>query len=142
MEDSVKKPIMIVVIVVCLGVAGIVLFKGGPDGGVNSIPDSEMKWVKCNNKACNAEYETSAKKYYQELQENINPNPMASGPTAVTCKECSKRSAYAAVKCPNPDCGKVFIEGSSGQNDYPDRCPECGKSEVEDRMKRRQAGGQ
>lgn len=142
MEDSMKKPIMIVVIVVCLAGAGLLLFKGGPDGGPNSIPDSEMKWVKCNNKACNAEYETSAKKYYQEFAENVNPNPMAAGPTAVTCKECGERSVYAAVKCSNADCGKVFIEHSSGQNDYHDRCPKCGKSETEDRPKRRQAGGQ
>ena len=142
MEDSVKKPVMIVVIVVCLGVAGILLFKGSPDGGPNSISASEMKWVKCNNKECNAEYEMSARKYYQELAENVNPNPMAPGPVAVTCKECGKRSVYAAIKCPNPDCGEVFIEGSSGQNDYQDRCPKCGKSETEDRPKRRQAGEQ
>ena len=102
----------------------------------------DMKWVKCNNKACNAEYETSARKYFAELAKNVNPNPMAPGPTAVTCKECDKVSVYAAVKCTNADCGEVFIEGSSGQNDYRDRCPKCGKSEVEDRPTRRQAGEQ
>ncbi|MHC4166435.1 MAG: hypothetical protein ACYSWQ_05720 [Planctomycetota bacterium] len=142
MEDSVKKPIMIVVIVVCLAGTGLLLFKGGPEGGVNSIPEGEMKWVKCNNPACNAEYETSARKYFKEFDKNVNPNPMAPSPTAVTCKECGKLSVYAAIKCPNVDCGKVFIEHSSGPNDYGDRCPECGKSEIEDRPKRRQAGEQ
>ena len=52
MEDSMKKPIMIVVIVVCLGVAGLVLFSGGEGGGVDSIAEGEMQWVKCNNPTC------------------------------------------------------------------------------------------
>lgn len=141
MEDSMKKPIMIVVIVVCLGVAGLVLFRGGPDGGVNSIAEGETQWVKCNNKACNAEYEMSKREYYKQLAANVNPNPMATAPTPVTCERCNKPSLFAALKCPNPDCGVVFIEGSSGPNDYGDRCPECGRSKVEDRMKTRQAGG-
>jgi hypothetical protein len=142
MEDSVKKPIMIVVIVVCLAGAGLLLFKGGPEGGVSSIPKGEMKWVKCNNKACNAEYETSARKYFEEFGANVNPNPMVQRPVAVTCEKCGERSVFAAFKCSNADCGKVFIEGSAGQNDFNDRCPVCGRSEVEDRGKTRQAGGQ
>jgi len=143
MEDSMKKPIMIVVIVVCLGVAGLVLFSGGgSDGGVGSIPEGDVMWVKCNNKACNAEYEMSKREYYKELEANVNPNPMATGPTPITCKECGKKSLFAAVKCQNPDCGVVFIEGSAGPDDYSDRCPKCGQSAVEERMKRRQAGGQ
>jgi len=142
MEESMKKPIMIVVIVVCLAGAGLLLFKGGPGGGVDTIPEGDMQWVKCNNKACNAEYEMSKREYYKQLQENINPNPMANAPTPVTCKECGKPSLFAAIKCPNPSCGNVFIEGSSGPNDYGDRCPNCKQSAVEERMKRRQAGGQ
>jgi len=143
MEDSMKKPIMIVVIVACLGVAGLVLFKGGgSDGGPGSIPAGDMMWVKCNNKACNAEYEMSKRTYYEELAANVNPNPMATGPTPVPCKECGKKSLFAAVKCANPDCGFVFIEGSAGPDDYGDRCPKCGQSAVEERMKARKAGGQ
>jgi hypothetical protein len=142
MEDSMKKPIMIVVIVACLGVAGLVLFSGGPDGGASGIPEGDTMWVKCNNKACNAEYEMGKRKYYQELEANVNPNPMATGPTPVPCKECGEKSLFAAVKCANPDCGLVFIEGSSGPDDYGDRCPKCKQSAVEERMKARQAGGQ
>ncbi len=141
MEDSVKKPIMIVIIVVCLGVAGLVLFKGGSGGGgADSIPASETVWVKCNNPACKVGYEANKKEYYKELEANVNPNPMAQGSTAVTCKECDKRSLFFAHKCPNADCGTIFIDGSSGPNDFGDRCPECKRSEVEDRGKRRLAG--
>jgi hypothetical protein len=141
MEDSKKKPIMIVVIVACLGIAGLVTFRGGNEGGYESIPEGDMQWVKCNNPACNAEYQMSKREYYKALEENPNMNPMAQGPVPITCKECGKPSLFAAVKCSNPDCGEVFIEGSAGPGDYHDRCPECGLSETEERMKRRTTGG-
>ncbi len=140
MEDSMKKPIMIVIIVVCLGGAGLLLFRGGSDGGTDDIPESAMKLVKCNNPACGAEYEMSKRQYFKDLQANMNPNPMAAaGTPAITCKECSKPSLFPAIECPNADCGTVFIEQSAGPNDYHDRCPKCGRSEVEDRPKRQQA---
>jgi hypothetical protein len=140
MEESKKKPVMIGIIVVCLGVAGLVTFmRSSGGGGVDSLSDSEMKWVKCNNPACKAEYEMGEKTYFKALQENMNPNPMATAPTALTCKECDKRSVYGAYKCTNPDCGTVFIESISGADDHPDRCPDCGKSETEESRKRRLA---
>ena len=140
MEDSKKKPIMIGIIVVGLGVAGLVTFMGGGDGGgVDSLSDDKTVWVKCNNPACNAEYEMGEKSYYKELEANINPNPMARSAPALPCKECNKQSLYGAEKCANPDCGIVFIQGIAGQNDFQDRCPDCGKSETEESRKRRMA---
>jgi len=143
MEDSKKKPVMIGVIVVCLGVVGwrVLALMSGGDGGIGSISDDEMRWVKCNNPACNAEYEVGLKKYFKDLAANMNPNPMATSATALTCKECNKRSLYGAKKCANPDCGTVFIEGISGPDDHADRCPDCGKSEIEEIRKRRLSGG-
>jgi hypothetical protein len=144
MEDSKKKPVMIGIVVVCLGVAALVTFmRGGDSGGYRSLSDDDKVWIKCNNPACKAEYEMGKKTYYKELQENINPNPMAPAP-ALTCTKCNKRSVYGAVKCANPDCGIIFIEGVSGQDDHPDRCPDCGKSEtqeIRDRRKREMSGG-
>lgn len=143
MEDSKKKPIMIVVILASLGIAGWVTFRGGDEGGIGSIPEDEMQWVKCNNPACNAEYEMPKRDYYEALAANPNPNPMAQGPMPLTCKECGKKSLFGAMKCPTPDCGTVFIEGTGaeGPGDYQDRCPDCGLSEVEERMKSRTGGG-
>lgn len=142
MEDSKKKPIMIIVIVASLGIAGYVTFRGGPEGGINSIPEDETQWVKCNNKTCNAEYEMSKREYYEFLAANPNPNPMAQGPMPLTCKECGKPSLFGAIKCPTPDCGTVFIrgEGMKEAGDYDDRCPKCGLSAVEERMKSRTGG--
>lgn len=142
MEDSRKKPIMIAVIVVCLGVAGAVTYlrSGGSAGGIDSLPDDKMTWVKCNNPQCKAEYEMSEKEYFKDIQARINPASMLSTP-ALVCQKCDKPSVYKAYKCGNPNCGHVFISGIV-PNDFPDRCPDCKRSETEEIRKARKAGGQ
>ncbi len=142
MEDSRKKPIMIAVIVVCLGVAGAITYlrSGGSGGGIDSLPDDKMTWVKCANPQCKAEYEMSQKKYFEEVQARINPAALMSTP-AITCQKCNKPSVYKAYKCGNPSCGTVFVENSV-PNDFPDRCPQCKRSETEEIRKARKAGGQ
>ncbi|OHB75284.1 MAG: hypothetical protein A2Z25_12735 [Planctomycetes bacterium RBG_16_55_9] len=143
MEDSKKKPIMIAVIVVCLGVAVAVTYlgTGGGGGTIEDIPDDMTTWVKCNNPQCKAEYQMSEKAYYKDVQERMSGTAMMTTP-ALVCEKCGEASVYRAEKCANPDCGLVFIQGSAGQNDFPDRCPKCGKSETEEIRKRRKAGGQ
>jgi hypothetical protein len=140
MEDSRKKPVMIGIIVVCLGVAALVTYMGSGGGGdYRGISDDAVRWVKCNNPECKAEYEMGTRKYLAELQENMNPtNPNAPTP-ALTCKECNKRSIYGAIKCADTACGTVFIEGISGLEYIGDRCPVCEKSEIEESRKRRLA---
>jgi hypothetical protein len=140
MEDSTKKPVMIAVIIVCLGVAGAVTFwrHSGSGGGINDIPAGKMMWVKCRNPQCNAEYQMSEKEYYKEIKERLNPGAMMSTP-ALICKKCGKPSVYKAFKCPY--CGKVFF-ANSVPNDFPDRCPYCHKSKTEETRKARLAGRQ
>jgi hypothetical protein len=130
MDESMKNPIKIGVIVVCF-VAAVLIFwatrKGG-GGGIDDISDSEVTWVICLNKSCNAQYETSLKEYYKFLRDNVNPM----GPTpALICKECGEPSVYKAEKCQNPACGIVFRSGSV-PNDHADRCPKCGQSATEE----------
>ncbi len=139
MEESKRKPIMIGVIVVCLAVAGLITYftySGGSSGGIEDIPAEEMMWVKCSNKACNAEYQINKRDYYQFLKEHANP--LGSAPP-MACKKCGKESIYAAEKCGNPQCGIVFFENSV-PGDFADRCPKCGRSETEEIRKKRLAG--
>ena len=140
MEDSRKKPIMIGVIVVCLVVAGLITFarRSGGGGGIDAIPDDKMTWVKCNNPACKAEYQMGERQYFKEIQERLNPLANAAPP--LICKKCGEPSVFRAAKCANPDCGVVFFRDSV-PNDFPDRCPECGRSETEEIRKKRKAGG-
>jgi len=142
MEDSKKKPIMIGVIIVCFAVAGLVFFmKGsGGSGGINSIPESNMTWVKCSNPSCKAEYEMGERAYFTAVKERANPMARASSPPPLVCEKCGKDSLFRAEKCANPSCGIVFIQGIAGQNDHADRCPECGQSKIEEIRKRRLSG--
>ncbi len=126
---------MIGVFVVCTLTAGLMFLRmrssGG--GGIDSIPDDQMTWVKCRNSACGAEYQMPTKEYYQALQSS---NPMAMSQPVLLCKECGKKSLFKAVKCEN--CGKVFFWRQSGANDFADRCPYCKHSaEAEKREKRK-----
>ena len=137
MEESKKKAVMIGVIVACVAVAGVVTYirYSGSSSGIEGIPAGEMMWVKCSNKACNAEYQISKRDYYQFMKEHANP--LASAPPMV-CQKCGKDSVYAAVKCENPQCGTVFFENSV-RGDFPDRCPKCGYSATEESRKKRLA---
>ena len=140
MEDSRKKPIMIAVIVVCLGIAGAVTLMRGSGGGsgLDAIPEGKMTWVKCNNPACKAEYEMGEREYFKGVEDRLNP--MARTSPALTCEKCGKDSLYRAIKCVNPSCGAVFFRDSV-PNDFFDRCPKCKQSETEEIRKSRVAGG-
>ena len=140
MEESKKKPIMIIVIVVCLGAAAAIFWGTGRGGGgtIDSISDEEMIWAKCNNPACKAEYQTSKKGYFKYVTEHVNP--MAPSAPPMVCEKCGEHSVFWAEKCMNPDCGIVFLRGTV-PNDFPDRCPQCKRSETEEIRKRRRAGG-
>jgi len=139
MEESKKKPIMIGVIIACLALTAIIIIgrRSGGGGGIDDIPEGEMIWVKCNNPNCKAEYQMSKKAYFKYIKEHADP--MASTTPPLICKECGELSAYRAEKCGNPDCGIVFIQGSSGPGEPADRCPKCGFSATEESRKRRKA---
>jgi hypothetical protein len=141
MEESRKKPIMIAVIVVCLGAAAFITFRGGSgEGGFEDIPDDATVWVKCNNPSCNAEYEMNEKEYYKQMREQpFDPDAPSAPP--LTCEKCGKPSLYLAIKCANPACGIVFFKGAAGPNDFPDRCPKCRISKMEEDRKQRLQGG-
>ncbi len=142
MEDSRKKPIMIGVIVVCVVAAvAITLSRRGGGGGIGEIASDEMVWVKCNNPACKAEYQTGKRAFFEERSKRFDPS--AETVPAVICKECGKPSVYEAVKCANPSCGIIFFKGASGPGDFSDRCPKCKYSAMEEsrEQRKRELGG-
>jgi len=140
MEESRKKPIMIAVIVVCLGAAAFITFRGSGGGdALDDIPDDAMVWVKCNNPSCTAEYEMNEKEYYKQMREQPS-DPDAPSAPPLPCEKCGKPSLYLAVKCGNPACGIVFFKGAVS-NDFADRCPKCRISKMEEERKQRPQGG-
>lgn len=116
------------IIVVCLVVAGVVVFatRSSGSGGTDSLSNETKTWVTCA--ACNASYEMGEKAYYEQLkQKSVElANPMATA--RLTCQECGKDAVVKAVKCAK--CGEVFPEGIV-RNDFGDRCPKCKFSATE-----------
>jgi hypothetical protein len=112
--------------------------KSPRSSGIESIPETDMTWVKCANKNCGAGYQMGKRAYFKYIQEHIEPMAMVAPP--LVCKKCGKKSIYRAEKCGNLDCGIVFLRGSV-PNDFADRCPACGNSNTEEQRKRHRAGG-
>ena len=124
---------MIGVIVVCLAAAvGITFWQRSGSSGPG-FSDDEKVWIKCNNPDCGAEYQMGKKSYFEAIEKNFDPDAETAPP--LKCEKCGKLSAYRALKCPY--CGTVFIRGIMGQNDLPDRCPKCRRSETEEIRKER-----
>lgn len=133
-----KNTILAIVIAVCI-LGAVLLFvrnRSGGSGGLDSLSDTEMQWMKC--RGCNATYEMSKKEYYKELAEKTAAGGAATRVTPpLTCQKCGKAMAVKAVKCAN--CGEVFFAGSV-PNDFEDRCPKCKHSYTEDSRKARLSG--
>jgi len=135
-----SKPVMIGVVVVCLILAVVIFFfSGGDDQGAYETLEGNMIWVKCNNPDCNAEYQMDEAEYRRLETEARKSNIMYPGAMPITCKECGQQSLLEAIKCPNPDCGKVFFRGELGAGHFQDECPHCGYSATKE--KRRKAAG-
>jgi predicted Zn-ribbon and HTH transcriptional regulator len=130
-----KNTIYAVVIVVCILVAVVVFVsrRGKSGGGIDSIADSKMTWVKCAK--CSQGYEMSEKQYYRELEEmaKAHPSPM---PVAhpLKCQKCGQEAVRKAYKCEK--CGEVFF-ANSVPGDFEDRCPKCKNSATEASRKAR-----
>lgn len=87
-------------------------------------------WMVCTNPDCGAKYELSS----GEFRQLAGPmTPMGPAQTVFECKECGQQTAYVGMQCPK--CGEVFIRGSASQQ-YPDKCPACGYSRMEDFVNR------
>jgi len=143
MDEDKKKKITIGIIAVCLVLAiAITLGTRGGGGGGGGVRKGK-RWVKCVNPDCGAEYQMTNKEYAEEMANvDIDPMMMSSTKPALVCRECGEESIYTAIKCSNEECGAVFFRntGKTDRWDYPDRCPVCGVSETEERLKRKQRG--
>jgi predicted RNA-binding Zn-ribbon protein involved in translation (DUF1610 family) len=67
------------------------------------------------------------------VKDSIQKRGSSSG-NVFECPKCGKVAVREALKCPK--CGNVFIPDWDRQNDYPDRCPKCGFSEIEQEQRK------
>ena len=129
MEDKTKL-VKIVVIAACLILAIAITLATREGGG--GVVTSDKIWVKCDNPDCYAEYQMTYEEYGDAIYGDDSADPKMMTVNVLVCQECEEESVYNATKCSNKECGIVFISiPNPGAQDYPDRCPECGDSEME-----------
>jgi predicted Zn-ribbon and HTH transcriptional regulator len=124
MEDNVKKPIMIGVIVVCFVLVGFIAYNSisGSPSGVESLKRGTLIWLKCLK--CEAAYQMDEKDYYEFLEKHKMDG------VVMSCDKCGEGNVLRAAKCDK--CGVIFFM-SGALDDYKDRCPKCGYSATEEK---------
>jgi len=125
MDENVKKPIMIVVVILCLAVAGIVTYKRVSSKGLDKVDPTKKTWMLCNNPDCGHAVEMNLKEYFQWSEDQYYSTGSVPG---YVCPECGEESCFRAVKCNG--CGEIFYF-KSVPGTYKDKCPKCGYSQIE-----------
>jgi len=123
MDDNVKKPLMVVIVIVCFLGAGYFVFKnfGGGDKGTEideAFSADDMTWMMCED--CKNAYQTNTRQLHKNMQENIDPATNTARP--LPCPKCGAEKCWKAIKC--EECGEMFYEGTV-PNTYSDTCPKC-----------------
>ena len=121
MEDSKKKPLMLIIIGVCLSVAAIMFFFTRSQKAKIPGFEGETVALMCSNPDCQATHEMDKHEYYKYVQKNRNPLSLSAPP--IVCKECGEESVLKAFNC--EECDVVFLPYAA-QGDLPGICPECG----------------
>jgi hypothetical protein len=99
--------------------------------GVDSIPLHLKTWMMCRNPDCEHKRQMPLREYYMALEAYVKEHPdsiTALATPGLPCEKCGKDSAYKAVKCAR--CALVFEVGWK-RGDFEDRCPKCGRSQIE-----------
>lgn len=120
-----KKRIQVAIIVVCLSATIMVIayhLTGGPIGDTWEKGDV---WLLLCRK-CRESWQMRRRDYFKYLAKHEDPNLLL--PPGVVCPDCGEDGGYRAEKCGK--CELIFIRGTA-QNDFADRCPECGYSKTE-----------
>lgn len=125
-----RRTVMIVVVIVCLGVASAIAWTNRPQK--KAFGPSEPTLMLCCESDCGHVFDVAPADYTARLKE-VGPRG-AMAPIAFACPQCQKMSGYAAFRCPK--CEHVFIKGASG-NDFADRCPACNYSATEEMRQNR-----
>jgi hypothetical protein len=134
MGGFMTKQVLIAVAIGLLLVAAVISYFTNPirsrTGGIPAEFAEEKIWVICTNDTCKATYEMNKKAYFEWVE--ANAKPMSKQEQAMKCQKCGKDTAYGAEKCTK--CGEIFHYG--GESTFPDKCPKCGYSPIEEGRKR------
>jgi hypothetical protein len=132
MTDETKKFLAIAAAVVCLAVAGWVSYNTffGEGGGGEATGDMALLCTTCGG------FEIPISEFRDMMNKNAQNMMMPMmGPSmmAMECPKCHKKTCYVAQKCDK--CKNIFVFGQAKDPQYPDRCPKCRFSQIEDMQK-------
>lgn len=129
MTDETKKYLAIGFTVVSVAIAGFIFYR--TIFGGNSAPaanaDVALYCTDCGG------FEIEVEQYREILSKNPESMMMPMMPAQqkpMECPKCGKEACYPAQKC--LECEAIYVFGQSKDKEYPDRCPDCGFSQMED----------
>lgn len=105
-----------------------------PESSGQPIPESSIKTrtVTMICDSCESTYELNGEEFKQAIKDSFagrKPMTILRGPLLLPCKKCGEIAAQRAIKC--RECGKAVVFGDAGDEKYPDKCPSCGYSRME-----------
>jgi len=133
MTEELKKYLLIGIAIVCLSIGGIIMyrsFSGGSSGTAGGNRDIALMCSSCGG------FEIPVDEF-RELMSSQGPmGRMMPGQQnmAMKCPKCSNKTCYMAQKC--QQCENIYVFGQARDQKYPDRCPKCSFSMIEDRQKK------
>ncbi|OHB44124.1 MAG: hypothetical protein A2178_03400 [Planctomycetes bacterium GWC2_49_10] len=134
-----SNPVKYTIIGCCMGLAALILgWQFWPAGGGGG-EDVDIVML-CTNAKCDKAYKLKPAEFQEMMskQGGMDPMMMMGGMSAsFECKFCKQKTASIAYECPK--CKSVFVQPNpmmgGMSNDYPDRCPDCKFSQIEEDMK-------
>jgi|GEM_PF-2742082 len=132
MTEEMKKFLAISGAVVSLSIAGWVSYDTFFGDGWQPASDVVLLCTTCGGfEIPIKEYSDFMAKNPQNMQDTMMP--MGSNLVVIPCPKCGKKTCCAATKCPK--CKNIFVFGQAKDQQFPDRCPKCKFSEIEDMQK-------
>lgn len=126
MKETQKKALLLVMVVVCLALAGYATYKSLTKNRHLYLEEYKDQTIllKCANPNCNHVFETNRKKYYEYISEHVD---RSTNTAYGLCPKCNQQTALEAIRCEK--CGEVFFYGTV-TGTYRDTCPKCGFSKT------------
>jgi ribosomal protein L40E len=105
---------------------------GDSVGGIDSIAQSTMVWIKCRDPKCENTWQMDRRNYFDYIEKNRVGRTVPS----LVCPKCKKETGYRAEKCKK--CGFIFKKEGSDIEEvlFENRCPKCGYSAIEEMRKK------
>jgi len=124
-------------VAICLTVAGTFFYRsffGNGKGDVGGNRDMALLCTTCGG------FEIPTNEFRDLMSKQRPPTPSMmmqrpGQPMVLECPKCGQKTCYVAQKC--PQCENIFVFGQAKDQNYPDRCPKCGFSSIENRQKNR-----